>query len=423
MAGILQSEIQAKYNKATEAYGSAKAILEEFGDKPMPQEKQNDVDRWFEAFDGFVAEAKRLEGARAREAILVDMEKPTNDLDAPKGSKPGDDSTEARERKELEAKAVKAFGRAVRGGPRILTQDEAKALRVDHDPSGGFLVAPQTVVNELLKLVDDQVFMRQWATVYRLDKSESLGVPSLDSDMTDADWTSELTIGSEDTLTFGKRELKPSPLSKEIKISRKLLRQATINVEALVRDRMAYRFGITTEKAYLTGSGTNQPLGVFTAAADGISTGRDVTAAGSTTVVGDDFIDLKFKLKGQYWSRAKMLLHRDLLKIVRKLKDADNNYIWSPGMGPGGGLAPGIPSTIVDIPFQVSEFAPNTYSTGRYVAVVGDFSFYWIAEALNFEIQVLMELHSRTNQVGYIGRLETDGMPVHEEAFARLKLA
>ena len=37
-------------------------------------------------------------------------------------------------------------------------------------------------------------------------------------------------------------------------------------------------------------------------------------------------------------------------------------------------------------------------------------------------IQRLNELYARTNQVGFIGRLETDGMPVLGEAFARVKL-
>jgi len=43
--------------------------------------------------------------------------------------------------------------------------------------------------------------------------------------------------------------------------------------------------------------------------------------------------------------------------------------------------------------------------------------------ALNISIQVLTELYAETNQTGFIGRYELDGMPVLEEAFARLKLA
>jgi hypothetical protein len=39
------------------------------------------------------------------------------------------------------------------------------------------------------------------------------------------------------------------------------------------------------------------------------------------------------------------------------------------------------------------------------------------------EIQALLELAARTNQIDYIARLETDGAPVLGEAFARVKLS
>jgi HK97 family phage major capsid protein len=319
---------------------------------------------------------------------------------------------------------MKAWDRALRGGTRVLSGAEAKALRADADPSGGFLVAPQQVVQQLIQAVDDAVILRRLGTVFTLERSESLGVPVLDNDLSDAEWTSELRTGSEDTVEpFNLRELKPSPLAKRIKVSKKLLRQATINVDNLVRSRLAYKFGVSEEKAFMTGTGVNQPLGIFTASNIGISTGRDVSAAAATTFKGDDFIDAKFKLKPQYWPKARWILHRDALKAARKLKDLNDNYLWSPGLGPGGGLTGGVPATLVDTPYELSEFAPNTYTSGLYAAVIGDFSYFWIAEALNLEVQVVMELYAETNQVGYIGRLEIDGMPVHEEAFARLKLA
>jgi HK97 family phage major capsid protein len=71
----------------------------------------------------------------------------------------------------------------------------------------------------------------------------------------------------------------------------------------------------------------------------------------------------------------------------------------------------------------MSEFAPNTFTTGLYVGIVGDFSFYWIVDALSFVLQRLVELYAESNQAGFIGRYEGDAQPVLEEAFARVKLA
>jgi hypothetical protein len=52
--------------------------------------------------------------------------------------------------------------------------------------------------------------------------------------------------------------------------------------------RLAYKFGVTQEKAYLTGDGNQKPLGVFTASNDGISTGRDVSTGNTTTAITFD---------------------------------------------------------------------------------------------------------------------------------------
>ena len=71
----------------------------------------------------------------------------------------------------------------------------------------------------------------------------------------------------------------------------------------------------------------------------------------------------------------------------------------------------------------MSEYAPNTMTTGLYVGILGDFSFYWIADAMDMEMQRVMELYSQTRQIGLHAWLETDGMPVLSEAFVRVTLA
>jgi HK97 family phage major capsid protein len=75
------------------------------------------------------------------------------------------------------------------------------------------------------------------------------------------------------------------------------------------------------------------------------------------------------------------------------------------------------------VPVYASEYAPNTFTTGLYVGIIGDYSQYWVAMALDMRIQRLNELYAATNQVGFISRAEVDGMPVIEAAFARVKLA
>jgi HK97 family phage major capsid protein len=83
----------------------------------------------------------------------------------------------------------------------------------------------------------------------------------------------------------------------------------------------------------------------------------------------------------------------------------------------------GTPDMLLSKPVNVSEYAPNTFTTGLYVGLYGDLKYYWICDALTMEIQALMELYARTNQIDYITRIETDGAPVLSAAFARITLA
>lgn len=311
-----------------------------------------------------------------------------------------------------------AFHKLIVDGHRSLNDAEVRALQADSDTAGGFIVAPEQFVSGLIKNIDDMVFIRQRATKYRLPTAASLGVATLAADPDDADWTTELATGNEDSaMSFGKRELKPHPVAKRLKMSNKLLRMAS-GVDALVRARLAYKFGITQEKAFLTGTGVNQPLGVFTASSDGVTTARDVSTGNTTTsVTFDGLINAKFSLKGQYWRRADWMFHRDVLKQITKLKDGDGQYMWRESVREGE------PDRLLGRPVMMSEYAPNTLTTGLYVGILGDFSNYWIADALDMQIQVLKELYAETNQTGFIARLETDGMPTLAEAFVRVKLA
>jgi HK97 family phage major capsid protein len=310
---------------------------------------------------------------------------------------------------------VRGFRPFLRG---LEVSPEVRALQADLDTQGGYLMTPMQMVDALIKAVDDAVWMRRLSTVYSVPNADSLGVPTLENDPSDADWTSELATGSEDsTMSFGRRELKPHPVAKRIKISRKLIAKVP-NAEDLVISRLAYKFGITAEKAYLTGSGAGQPLGIFTASADGVPTSRDVSTGNTTTAVTfDGLIEAKYTLKSQYWARAYWMGHRDFYKQVAKLKDGDGQYLWRESVRVGE------PDRLLGVPTAMSEYAPNTFTASQYVGSIFDPTQYWIADSMAMEMQRLVELYAETNQIGIIGRMDSDGQPVLPEAFVRVKLA
>lgn len=345
-----------------------------------------------------------LDREMATDAVEKDKREKPAGKDKPEGGKP-DASIEMR-----------GFRKFLLGDP--LNAEETRALEATTDSKGGYTVAPEQFVAQLIKNVDDQVFIRGLATKYQVTSADSLGVPTLTADPADSDWTTELAVGSEDTtMAFGKRSLTPHPIGKYIKISKKLMRASALPIENIVNSRLAYKFAISEEKAFLTGSGNNQPLGVFTASNDGVPTTQDVSTGNTgTSITFDGLISAKYALKGQYWSRAQWLFHRDAVAQVAKLKDGEGQYLWRMSVRDGE------PDMLLGRPVNISEYAPNTFTTGLYVGMLADFSNYWIVDALSMTVQRLVELYALTNQDALIGRMEIDGMPVLAESFVRVKL-
>lgn len=402
----------------------ARALLDraETEGRDLSAEEREQYDKLLEQASELKDRADRLERQEKLELELAANRNEPTGRGEPGRGEPGGGAPENADEKRAQAYRD-GFRSYLRGGIQSLTAEqrsmfEQRALQSDVSVDGGYLVPPVEFVRDLIKFVDDIVYIRQWATTQEVMMAQSLGVPSLDADPADADWTSELATGAEDSaMKLGARELNPHPLAKRLKVSHKLLRQVP-SVEQLVRERLGYKFGVTQEKGFLVGNGDQQPLGVFTASNQGISTGRDVSAGNTTTApTFDGLINAKYTLKPQYWPNARWLKHRDVLKEVAKIKDGNGQYIWRESVRAGE------PDRLLNLPVFMSEFAPATLTTGLYVGILGDFRHYWIVDALQMTMQRLVELYAETNQVGFIGRLETDGMPVLEEAFVRVQLA
>ena len=337
---------------------------------------------------------------------------------------------EMNEGKRSSKKYMDAYRRFLVGGENALTHEdrnmlfnvtsEVRALQADSDKAGGYLVAPEQMVVQIIEALDNSVFVRGYANVIPVPNAASLGAPARDTDIGDPTWTAEILTGSLDsTLDFGKRELTPHPLARAIKVSKRLVRVAVIDIAAYISKRLAYKMAVVEENAFLNGTGINSPLGVFTASPNGISASRDIATGNTTTgITADGLINAKYNLPKQYRQlpSCRWCFHRSGVKMIRKLKDGEGNYLWKQGLTDK-------PDTILEIPFEESEYAPSTFTTGLYVGILGDWAQYWIADSLAMEIQVVLELYSATNQNGYFCRKETDGMPVMADAFSRIKLA
>lgn len=376
-------------------YDQLKTLQNQYNDKPMESADKDTYGNLEKKFDELTASIDAENKKLARERQMGEQTKP-------------------------EAKTDKGqlFAKALQGDSSAIHQYKNE-MTLGADATAGYLTAPVEFVNRLIVGLNDEVFMRRLATVVGpIGQAQSLGFPYVDADASDVAWTTEVGQAAEETtLTLGRREFKPNRLAKRVKISETLMRHAP-NPDKTVLDRMLYKIAMAQESAYMTGDGSNKPLGIFIANPNGIDTDRDVSTGNTaTTVTFDGLTEAKYAVKGQYMRNAEWVMHRDLVKMITKIKDGEGQYVWQPS------VMAGQPDRLLGAPVNMSEYAPNTFTSGKYAAVYGDFKTgYWICDSDGLYIKVLNELYSEYNEIGYIINYFGDGAPVLPGAFARVKM-
>jgi HK97 family phage major capsid protein len=426
----MEIQIKRLYDEANQLHVRAKSILDEFKGKDLPGDKAKEVDDLLDQVEAKTVEAKRLE----RAAGLGDtFNKPNTQLPLSGGSegKGGGISVETKnllrqagyksafidERffDEAEAKRHIATLQYFKGG---MDGVERKDLQTSPASAGGYLVT-DTQRSELLEKAAPVSAMRRICRVLPAIPGGSSITPTEENELSDAEWTTEIKTGSKDEIKpFGGRILTPKPLAKRILISNTELRAGRlIDIEGWINNRMGRRFGVPQEYAFINGKGVNSPMGLLTWS--GIP---KYTTAASNTLAADDIVNWAYSLPAAYAGTARILTNRSFLRKVRLLKDSSNQYLWQPG------LSSGHPSTILDWAYELSDQYPtgldtsDAYKDNELIATIGDFEYYWIVDSLNLSIKRLDELYAETDQTGFIGRMESDGMPVSNEAFYHLKV-
>jgi len=303
--------------------------------------------------------------------------------------------------------------------------DEVRAatypLYTGSDISGGFITAPQEFVKELIRDHDDMLAMRELISVYQVKQAQSLGFPRVTQSYAGAVHGTE--IGTIPELTtpaqFGKREWLPRPITGWIGLSNDMLTAGVIPVEEFVRSELARVFDEQVETDIMTGDGTNESLGIFTASALGISTGRDVSTGNTTTTISFDGLkNAKNSVDRRDWPNASWLFHVDAVDQIDMLKYGDGRYIWSESVSDGNNMP-----RLLGFPVHLSDKCPNTFTTGLYVGAFGNFKEYLLAEVTTVGIKRLDELLALNNETLYLLRQSVDGCVKRESAFARVTLA
>lgn len=405
---------------------NARAKFDEIKDD-TPAERAAEIEREFDAMmtehDGLgerIARAEKLEAAEAR-ANAGDPRRPKGDDRTAPGA--GDEAPTYRS----------AFHRmlSVGGDVSELSAEERQILRAgfvrEADPerrmqtAGTAAAGGYTVPTELADFIDKA--MKDWGPMYDEDictpinttAGNSMKIPTIDDTAKSAGAHTEGTAltddGSEDA-TFGQASLDAYVADTEwIKWSFELAQDSIFNVEQLLGQLLGERLGRKANAWLTTGTGASQPNGVVTASSLGITTALD------TAFTSDELIDLQHSVNAAYRRspKARWMFSDQTLKVIRKLKDGDGNYLWQMG-----DVRSGAPATLLDHPYSINDDMPSI-ATGAKPILFGDFGRYYVRRVGRQVIGVVRERF--WPDLGIAGLVRLDGEIGQAGAIKHLKMA
>lgn len=273
---------------------------------------------------------------------------------------------------------------------------EQRALGVGTSTAGGNSVQTSFVGRLYEHMIQSSGVLRANPTMFNTSGGENLQIPKTTAH-SGAALTAEAAAIAESDPAFGQVTLGAYKYGNLIKVSRELVDDSSVDLEGYLARQAGRAVGNAMGVHLVTGTGTGQPQGIVT--------GSTVGVTGGTTVAGvftaDELIDLYFAVVPEYRQNGVWMLNDSTLAKVRKLKDADNNYLFTANNAGGPDLLLGRP--IVTDP----NFA--AVGLGAKSVVFGDPSAYAVRLAGGIRFERSDDAYFGTDQVGFRCLVRGDG--------------
>ncbi len=389
--------LDKKVEKMQDYLDKLEAKMQETDDLKSTVEELNE--KLNEQIEKTEEKTEELDKLKKKVTERLPFEDPDNDMDPEK-------------KKEMKAKR-KAFINYARKGLTDMNPDHKKDLTSLSDSSGGYTV-PADYREELLQSLPDESVMRGLCTVVNTGR-DKVQIPKLDGTFswTWGDGTSLPSPNNEDPYELITINVKNA--GGLIKMTQNLLEDSVFDVEGHISEEFAESLGLEEDEVVIGGNGSDEPEGILSNAE--ILNNYVTTTSTSGSVDADDIIDMLYEVEQKYARNGSLLVRRKMVRTLRKLKDGEGQYLWEPS------LQEGEPATFDGVPIvqpSVSNL-DNAVSTDNYIAIFGDFSYYWIVDRIDMTMQRFNEKYAPL--IGLYFRMRRGGKVVLPEAFQVLKVS
>lgn len=287
---------------------------------------------------------------------------------------------------------------------------------------GGNLVKTDLLTGSFVDILRNKAAVMQLGATFLPGLVGKVEIPR-QSGVSATQWIQETGTVTGSNATFDKVALDMKTIAAKSFVSRNMLRQVTMSVENFVRNELATSIALAIDLAALSGSGSSsEPKGL--ASQTGILTVEGGTNGAAITF--DHLIDMETKVADANADGTSMAYLANAVTIgaLKKIKDANNNYIWKPIVGASRNAIPG---EVNGYPVARSNQARKNLTKGTSSGVCSEIFFGNWADLLIGEWGVLEILPNPYSAAAYdnggleIRALQSVDIAVrHPESFCRM---
>lgn len=266
--------------------------------------------------------------------------------------------------------------------------------------TGAYLKAPTTLVRRLETNLLAFGGVSQVAETLTTTTGERMSWPTADDTSNTGAMLGESTsIGSSVDPSFTQIYWDAYKFSsKPILVPHELLEDSVFDLAGMIGEMFGERLGRIQNTKYTTGSGANEPKGLVTASALG------VTAASATAIAADELFGLVHSIDPAYRGMGcGFMMHDSILLALRKLKDGDGQYLWV------SGLSDGAPDRLLGYGITINQAMQSSIATATKTILFGLFNKYKIRRVNGLRMYRLQERYRDTDQDGFVGFIRADG--------------
>lgn len=266
-------------------------------------------------------------------------------------------------------------------------------------------VIPSSIANKIIQKVYDISPIYQLATRYNI--GGTLSIPYYD----ESDGTIEMAYADEfvdlesTSGKFKSIQLKGFLAGALSKVSKSLINNSQFDVVNFVISKMAESIAKWIENELLNGT-TDKITGLSTVT-------QKVTSAAATAITSDELIDLQEEVPDAFQGSSIWIMNKSTRKAIRKLKDADGNYLLNRDISAKWGY------TLLGKDVYTSDNMAGM-EAGKTAIFYGDMSGLAVKLSEDVSIEVLREKFATQHAIGVVAWLEMDSKVENAQKIAKL---